>query len=173
MQSTPRCLGVPPLRNQNRPRIGRGTRDVARVRGARASKPMYAPPASHVWILRAALLECGREAAAFRLWFIRELSKPQNPESGSCCDRTPKAGCARNEASLLRGPGVQVRGFSALHLFQSARRSPPCHNCPAFSVRPISTHANSRNQRKAADLGQQVRATCLLDKHPELLKDIV
>ena len=29
-----RCLGVPPSRNQNRPRMGRGDRDVARVRGA-------------------------------------------------------------------------------------------------------------------------------------------
>jgi hypothetical protein len=30
----PRCIGVPPSRNQNRPRMGRGDRDVARVRGA-------------------------------------------------------------------------------------------------------------------------------------------
>ena len=29
---------VPPLRNQNRPRIGRGDRDVARVRGAQTYK---------------------------------------------------------------------------------------------------------------------------------------
>jgi hypothetical protein len=28
VQSTPRCIGVPPLRSQNRPRIGRGDRDV-------------------------------------------------------------------------------------------------------------------------------------------------
>jgi len=38
MQSTPRCIGVPMLRSQNRPRIGRGDRDVARVRGAARSR---------------------------------------------------------------------------------------------------------------------------------------
>src|SRR3989442_1108347 len=34
-----------PLRSQDRPRIGRGDRDVARVRGAHTRKTMYAPPA--------------------------------------------------------------------------------------------------------------------------------
>ncbi len=33
------------LRSQNRPRIGRGDRDVAHVRGAQTYKPMSAPPA--------------------------------------------------------------------------------------------------------------------------------
>src|SRR3989442_7668329 len=34
-----------PLRSQDRPRIGRGDRDVARVRGAHTCKTMYAPSA--------------------------------------------------------------------------------------------------------------------------------
>ena len=57
---------------------------------------------------------------------------------------------------MLRRPGVQVRAFSALHPFQSVRKLPPGHHCPAFSVRPISTPANSKVHRKAADLGQQI-----------------
>ncbi len=42
MQSAPRCIGVPPSRSQNRPRIGRGDRSVARVR--RAPRCIGAPP---------------------------------------------------------------------------------------------------------------------------------
>jgi hypothetical protein len=34
MQSTQARVSVPPLRSQNRPRMGRGDRDGARVRGA-------------------------------------------------------------------------------------------------------------------------------------------
>ena len=36
---------VPPLRSQDRPRIGRGDGDLARVREAHTYKPMYASPA--------------------------------------------------------------------------------------------------------------------------------
>ena len=42
---TSRLLCRRPLRSQDRPRIGRGDRDVARVRGAHTSKTMYGPPA--------------------------------------------------------------------------------------------------------------------------------
>jgi len=45
MQVAPTSRLAGPLRSQDRPWIGRGDRDVARVRGAHTSKTMYAPPA--------------------------------------------------------------------------------------------------------------------------------
>jgi hypothetical protein len=41
-----RVIGVLPLKSQNRPRIGRGDRDVAWARGAHPYKAMFLPPAT-------------------------------------------------------------------------------------------------------------------------------
>ena len=42
-----RILCPRPLRSRNRPRIGRGDRNIVRVRGAHTQKAMHAPSAEH------------------------------------------------------------------------------------------------------------------------------